>query len=45
MAVTDAHLENLSIEDFDIGVHVEDWVRGMRFVGYALREKPEGYPN
>ena len=33
VAVTDARLENLSIEDFDIGVHVEDWVRGMRFEG------------
>lgn len=33
VAVTAAHLESMSIEDFDIGVHVEDWVRGMRFVG------------
>jgi hypothetical protein len=33
VAVTDARLENSSIENFDIGVHVEDWVRGMRFVG------------
>jgi hypothetical protein len=33
VAVTDARLESMSIEDFDIGVHVEDWVRGMRFVG------------
>jgi hypothetical protein len=33
VAVTDAHLKNVDIEDFDIGVQVEDWVRGMRFDG------------
>jgi len=30
VALTDGVLENITIENFDIGVHVEDWVRGMR---------------
>jgi hypothetical protein len=31
VAVTEATLERLDIAGFDIGVHVEDWVRGMHF--------------
>ncbi|MFN0050885.1 MAG: hypothetical protein ACKV0T_01755 [Planctomycetales bacterium] len=31
VAVTDGSLEEVSIEQFDIGVHVEDWVRGLKF--------------
>ncbi len=31
VALTGATLDNLDITGFDIGVHVEDWVRGMRF--------------
>jgi hypothetical protein len=31
VALTDATLEKIDIAGFDIGVHVEDWVRGMRF--------------
>jgi hypothetical protein len=31
VALTDGRLSNLTVENFDIGVHVEDWVRGMRF--------------
>jgi hypothetical protein len=31
VCLTDGRLENLTIENFDIGVHVEDWVCGMRF--------------
>jgi hypothetical protein len=31
VATTEGKLEDVSIKDFDIGVHVEDWVRGMRF--------------
>ena len=31
VALTDATLDNFDIASFDIGVHVEDWVRGMQF--------------
>jgi hypothetical protein len=31
VALSGATLDNVEIADFDIGVHVEDWVRGMRF--------------
>jgi hypothetical protein len=33
VAVTDALIENIDVSEFDKGVHVEDWVRGMRFRG------------
>ena len=31
VSLSDATLEGLDIAGFDIGVHVEDWVRGMHF--------------
>jgi hypothetical protein len=31
VSLADARLENVEIANFDIGVHVEDWVRGMHF--------------
>lgn len=31
VALSGATLDNVDIAGFDIGVHVEDWVRGMRF--------------
>lgn len=31
VALTDGQLDKLTISAFDIGVHVEDWVRGMHF--------------
>lgn len=31
VSLTDATLENVAIRSFAIGVHVEDWVRGMTF--------------
>jgi hypothetical protein len=31
VALTSGRLEDMRIENFDIGIHVEDWVRGMRF--------------
>jgi hypothetical protein len=31
VSLTDAQLVNFDIANFDIGVHVEDWVRGMQF--------------
>lgn len=37
VAVRDAALEDLTISGFSIGVHVEDWVHGMRFVRCQLK--------
>jgi hypothetical protein len=31
VALSDATLEKVDVAGFEIGVHVEDWVRGMRF--------------
>ncbi len=31
VSVSDAACEHLDVRQFDIGIHVEDWVRGMRF--------------
>jgi hypothetical protein len=31
VALSSATLDNVDVSGFDIGVHVEDWVRGMRF--------------
>jgi hypothetical protein len=31
VALTEAELDDIDISGFEIGVHVEDWVRGMRF--------------
>lgn len=31
VALSGATLDNVDVSGFDIGVHVEDWVRGMRF--------------
>ncbi|MCC6794985.1 MAG: hypothetical protein IT366_07685 [Candidatus Hydrogenedentes bacterium] len=31
VALTEAQLNNLEISNFRLGIHVEDWVKGMRF--------------
>lgn len=31
VSLTEGQLDRVTVEDFQIGVHVEDWVRGMRF--------------
>ena len=31
VALSGATLDNIDVSGFDIGIHVEDWVRGMRF--------------
>jgi hypothetical protein len=36
VALTDAKLHNIDISGFEIGLHVEDWVRGMRFRGSRI---------
>lgn len=38
VAVTDGRLEDFAISNFDIGVHVEDWVRGLRFQNTRFAE-------
>ena len=31
MALSGATLDNIDVSGFEVGVHVEDWVRGMHF--------------
>lgn len=38
VALSGAELDNLRIDSFTIGVHVEDWVRGMSFKKTEIRE-------
>ena len=38
VSLSDATLDRIKISNFAIGVHVEDWVRGMRFQGSRIIE-------
>lgn len=38
VAVSQAELDDVDIAGFEIGIHVEDWVRGMRFRGCKLAD-------
>ena len=38
VSLSDATLDRINISSFAIGVHVEDWVRGMRFQGSRIDE-------
>ena len=40
-AVSKVHLQNVTINDFDIGVRIKDWVNGLQFKGCDLSQNKE----